>query len=416
MWQILNNLPPPSKFFGSAGKRRSKLGGRSVEGFSVFRRGVRPEWEDASNAGGGEWCAKCTDLATVDGWWVNIVLALAGESLGDSGDAVTGARMVDKSDGKQGHVSYRIEVWYGPGAEANAIHDRLVEVMMEGLTCERPKFTKKAHPAIVGKAPPGPKGAKGAKAEGAAAAGSTAAEEESRKVWQRQMRSIMAKVTPEKAPRLAPQLAALVAGADKEGLEMCADLIHKNALHEGLFAETYSNVCIGLDKVKGFRDAVVSRCKIKFSNRVKDVVNAGEGEDTLERKRARANVRFIVELYKRDLIAGSDIVQIAKALIKATEEGGEHAGVHVEVLCELLTTAGTTLERQLPRDVNPLMQDVKKLSAVEGLAVRHRFALEAVIEQQRNGWKPRIQKEKPLSKEEQEAQQSGRGGSNRRAG
>jgi len=321
--------------------------------------------------------------------------------------------MVDKSDGKQGHVGYRIEIWYGPGAEAMAIHDRLMDVMTEGLTCEKPKFTKKAHPSVVPKAGAVPAaGGKGNKAaprpEGASEDAQAAAKEESRKVWQRQMRSIMAKVTPEKAPRLAPQLAALVAGADREGLEMCADLIHKNALHEGLFAETYSNVCVGLDKVEGFRSAVVERCKKKFASRVKDVVEAGPVEDVLERKRARANARFIVELFKRDLIASDDIVQIAKRLIKSSQEGGEHTGVHVEVLCELLMNAGSTLETKVKSDVDGLMQEVTALAKDESLVIRHRFALEAVVEQRQNGWQPRMAKDKPMTKEEQEVAKRGR--------
>ena len=248
LWQIMNNLPPPSKFFGTAKQRRACLGGRKVEGFSLFRRGIRPEWEDQMNAGGGEWCAKCTDLATVDGWWQNAILALVGESLGECSEGVTGVRMVDKSDGKQGHVGYRIEVWYDKTADATAIHDKLTEVICEGITADKPKFQKKAHPAVVSKAP-AQKGGKGGAAgvaaprpEPGSAAANQEALDEQRKVWQRQVRSIMAKITPEKAARLAPQLAALIQGVTPaaEGVDFAAQLIHKNALHEGLFAETYS--------------------------------------------------------------------------------------------------------------------------------------------------------------------------------
>jgi len=360
------------------------------------------------NAGGGEWCAKCTDLATVDGWWVNTVLALVGEAGGGVSEGITGARMVDKSDGKQGHVGYRIEVWYKAGADANGIHDLLLEKVVEDLNCERPKFSRKNHPAVV--KPAGKDKGKGGAAatprpvgEEGAAADNEAAAAESRKVWQRQMRSIMAKITPEKLARLAPQLAALISGADHddEGANFAAEIIHKNALHEALFAETYSEVCISLDKIPGFRKAVVERCKTKFAARVTDVANA-TGDAVLERKGARANVRFIVELHKRQLVPAIDIVHIAKLLVQCTRDDKEHRAVQVECLTELLSAGGASMEKAQPADMDAVMKDIAVMSKDKEFETRHRFNLEAVVEQRSHGWRPRREKEKPLTKEEQE--------------
>lgn len=376
----------------------------------MFRRGIRPEWEDANNAQGGEWHAKCTDLATVDGWWLNIVLALVGEALGDHSEGITGVRMVDKSDGKQGHVGYRIEVWYRASAEANSIHDHLMEAIMEGIDSERPKFARKHHPSSVKPAvTTGKKSAVPApRAEGAAGAPAGPAEvdpeeaEEAKKVWQRQMRSIMAKITPEKASRLAPQLAALIEGADEEGRVMAADLIHKNAMHEALFAETYSKVCVSLDRIPGFRQAIVARCQKKFAQRVKDVKECDPAFEHTERKTARANARFIVELFKRHLVSPDDIISIGELLAKNAKEAVEFRGVHVEVLIELMSSGGSDLQKAKSAETDHLVTKMDILSKDKTLEVRHRFGLEEVVEMRRHNWQARREKEKPLTKEEQE--------------
>jgi len=369
------------------------------------------------NAGGGEWCAKCTDLATVDGWWQNAILALVGESLGECSEGVTGVRMVDKSDGKQGHVGYRIEVWYDKTADATAIHDKLTEVICEGITADKPKFQKKAHPAVVSKAP-AQKGGKGGAAgvaaprpEPGSAAANQEALDEQRKVWQRQVRSIMAKITPEKAARLAPQLAALIQGVTPaaEGVDFAAQLIHKNALHEGLFAETYSGLCEQLDNIKTFREAIVTHCKKKFASRLKDVQDCDPAFEATERKAARANARFIVELFKRQLVAPVTVIEIGQILIKSAMAPGEHRGVHVEILCELFTHGGQTLEKAgVKAELDACMDEVAALAVDKSLEPRHRFTLEALAEQQRNRWQPRREKEKPKTKEEveQEARQA----------
>jgi len=384
-----------------------------VEGFSLFRRGIRPEWEDANNAQGGEWHAKCTDLETVDGWWLNTVMALVGETLGEGSEGVTGARMVDKSDGKQGHVGYRIEVWYRSGAEANTIHDHLCKIITEGLSSETPKFSRKHHPSSVKPAAmPGKKGAVATprSAEGGAEAAEAEKEAnaaEAKKVWQRQMRSIMAKITPEKAPRLAPQLAALISGADQEGQVMAADLIHKNAMHEALFAETYSNVCIALNKIEGFRAAIVDRCKTKFSARVDDLKACDMYSEVSCRKGARSNMRFIVELFKRDLIPVDDVIGIGRLLCDhALKEEKQYVGVHIEVLCELMSSGGLTMQQKKAAETDQLVNKIKELSLNKVFEVRHRFSLEAVVEQRRNGWKPRREKEKPMTQEELAAEKA----------
>ena len=119
-WTSFEHLPPPSTVFYD-GKSSKRVGvppdARTIESFSIFRAGVLPEWDDPSNKTGGEWYARRSLRPNeLDACWRNLVLALVGRTLeaeaGDDGgdDVITGARVVDKSNGR-GQPMYRLELW-----------------------------------------------------------------------------------------------------------------------------------------------------------------------------------------------------------------------------------------------------------------------------------------------------------------
>ncbi|CAN0398302.1 unnamed protein product [Ectocarpus sp. 13 AM-2016] len=88
---------------------RKKVGDRVIDSYSIFKKGIKPEWEAPENSHGGEWQSrsKMTPQA-LDLFWENMVLGLVGETV-DVGDEICGARVVDKS--KNNHNVYRFELW-----------------------------------------------------------------------------------------------------------------------------------------------------------------------------------------------------------------------------------------------------------------------------------------------------------------
>lgn len=57
-WKAYNNIPKPSQIFFD-GRSRKRFKDRSVESFSLFKKNIKPEWEDAANRSGAEWfCRK----------------------------------------------------------------------------------------------------------------------------------------------------------------------------------------------------------------------------------------------------------------------------------------------------------------------------------------------------------------------
>lgn len=78
-WSLYNHIKPPSDI---------KMG----SDYSLFKKGIRPMWEDAANKQGGRWvitlnrCPK-TEL---DNLWLDVLLCLIGEAF-DHSDQICGA-------------------------------------------------------------------------------------------------------------------------------------------------------------------------------------------------------------------------------------------------------------------------------------------------------------------------------------
>ena len=86
---------------------------RQLEGWSVFREGISPLWEDSMNADGGEFFIRSSgsqlSVQQLDEFWEQTVLGMIGETL-DPGGEICGARVVDKS--KHKGPAYRLELWF----------------------------------------------------------------------------------------------------------------------------------------------------------------------------------------------------------------------------------------------------------------------------------------------------------------
>ena len=149
-WGYWNAIPKPSQIFFD-GHSRKRFADRTVSSFSIFKKGVKPEWEDDANKRGGEWfCRKRMDPAVLDEHWLHLVLGVVGETI-DSGDEITGVRVVDKS---KRDIMYRIELWFRNGGKksmpaAEELKDRMIQCLGAGAggggTRSVPAFTFRPH-------------------------------------------------------------------------------------------------------------------------------------------------------------------------------------------------------------------------------------------------------------------------------
>ena len=147
-WSNFNHLPTPGRCFFD-GDSRASVGDdhKVIDEFCLFKKGIKPEWEDAANKDGGCYFVRKTlEPDQADIYWQNTCLAMIGEAL-DAGDQVAGARIVDKG---KSFPLYRFELWIKT-AEKNhvdAIKEKFNEALIEGAGSfpkGHPKFEFKKH-------------------------------------------------------------------------------------------------------------------------------------------------------------------------------------------------------------------------------------------------------------------------------
>ena len=130
---------------------------------SIFRDGIKPEWEDPVNADGGELLFRGSDLEMVDKMWYELVLSMVGEVM-PQGELLVGARVIDKS--AKGKNEYRIELWFSNGLDVQRLTPQLTGKLNDNMGGNQNfSFTTRMHSSALqknqSKPPPGvPKGIK----------------------------------------------------------------------------------------------------------------------------------------------------------------------------------------------------------------------------------------------------------------
>eukprot|EP00440_Ansanella_granifera_P071697 gb/GFBE01077808.1/.p1 GENE.gb/GFBE01077808.1/~~gb/GFBE01077808.1/.p1 ORF type:complete len:232 (+),score=62.85 gb/GFBE01077808.1/:1-696(+) len=120
-WAVWNHVPQPSILLdGKRWTRIAKDGKKEViDKFMVFRKGIKPQWEDPKNENGGEYRVELKpDIGggTIDELWNNVVLGVVGEII-DPAEFITGVRFLDKLGTKK--PCLRIELWFEDYTEEN---------------------------------------------------------------------------------------------------------------------------------------------------------------------------------------------------------------------------------------------------------------------------------------------------------
>eukprot|EP00933_Yihiella_yeosuensis_P006164 TRINITY_DN110835_c0_g1_i1.p1 TRINITY_DN110835_c0_g1~~TRINITY_DN110835_c0_g1_i1.p1 ORF type:complete len:266 (+),score=59.08 TRINITY_DN110835_c0_g1_i1:90-800(+) len=115
-WRIWNGVPQPSALLNNCRFIRENPGQQpaAIDAVMLFKKGVRPEWEDPKNQSGGHFQVQLKPNiggAQIDEYWNNLVLAMVGGTL-EPYDMITGVRLVDKLAGAKAAGVLRIELWF----------------------------------------------------------------------------------------------------------------------------------------------------------------------------------------------------------------------------------------------------------------------------------------------------------------
>lgn len=101
--------------------------------YHLFKKGVRPEWEDSQNKHGGKWAYQFKDkkAINIDALWLHVMLAAIGENLEDEDDNEVMGVVVNVRKG-----FYRIGLWtrtVGRASQGGEGKARTIEQSKEAL-------------------------------------------------------------------------------------------------------------------------------------------------------------------------------------------------------------------------------------------------------------------------------------------
>lgn len=139
-WRHMNNIRKPSEIFTCSENGRRKFPDRIIEGYAMFKKGIRPEWEDKSNMNGCDLsCKQYFDLKELDDIYEKLLLGSIGE-ICDDGDNISGIRVIDKCKKLKHEYKYlyRVEIWFKHRSPkiADKIKDRFNEILGKELKYE----------------------------------------------------------------------------------------------------------------------------------------------------------------------------------------------------------------------------------------------------------------------------------------
>lgn len=326
LWQLLNNVPNPGSFFSIPGERRRlAIGSRAVEGWSIFRHGVQPEWEDPKNCSGAELTVSTDSLQVCDRWWQDAVLAVSGASL-PLEEEITGLRVIDKTKGTK--ALYRLELWFTARADPVQLKACLAELLTEPVD----NFKLKQH---------------------SSQKQLQSTQDSAGRI--KDVRALLAKLTPERFGRLSQQLRNLLGDGSEETVAAVVRCIEQCTMQTDIFHSMYAELVLALVSVRGVACAVTRKCLEQLQRRTES-----------SRKEAKHAASFAAELCARGLLGCEELESVL---------GLREEPVDIEVICVLLNKLHPIKGAQ-PLIANK-MKWLAELSV--GLVPRLRFMVQDVL-------------------------------------
>jgi hypothetical protein len=262
---------------------------------------VQPEWEDVQNSSGAELTISTDTLELCDTWWLEALLSVIGSTL-PCAEEVTGVRIIDKCR-KGSKAVYRLEIWFTENAESSELKMALAELLKETAGT----FKLKHHSAQ-----------KEVKAAAAKIHKSPEQPAETSYTRLKDIRALLAKLTPDRFERLAPQLRALLGGGSFEGVAAVAQCIKQCTMQTSIFHGMYAKLVQALSSIPGVTAAVVDNCLQQLQHR---------SEET--RQDCKHAASFAAELCRLHIISNNQILKVAHEF--------EPNHVDIEIQCTLLT-------------------------------------------------------------------------------
>eukprot|EP00657_Telonema_sp_P-1_P000810 TRINITY_DN1160_c0_g1_i2.p1 TRINITY_DN1160_c0_g1~~TRINITY_DN1160_c0_g1_i2.p1 ORF type:complete len:314 (+),score=78.72 TRINITY_DN1160_c0_g1_i2:116-1057(+) len=303
-----------------------------------------PEWEDPKNATGAELTVSTESLEQCDEWWEACLLAIIGNVL-PCADELTGVRVIDKSK-KGSKPVYRLELWFTRYADTAQLKQVLTTTL--GLTESNIKFKLKQHSSQ--------KPLQQAASKQAASKQAAVEPDSAGRI--RDLRALLAKLTPERFERLVPQIRGLLGDGSPLTVSAVVQCIKSCSMQTDIFHGMYAQLVAALAGISGVVPGVVEGCRDQMMVHTEH-----------SRHDAKNAASFAAELCARG------VVSVDAIRAEMERFGGGH--VQIEVMCTLLTRLHPIVSArgQLGAGVGML----KRAQEMEPLPARLKFMVQDVL-------------------------------------
>lgn len=250
----------------------------------------------------------------------------------------------------------------------------------------------------------------------------------------RDLKSLLNKVCPENVLIIVERIANAEIGTVEE-LELLISLIFEKALAEPHYSETYADMIFTLKdwmpefpsattgKPVTFRAALINTCQHEFESLsttlafdADELARLDPEEIVFERKKKKgrvlANMKFIGQLFLREMLNAKIIGSVIQDLAKCNQADVIPEEPMVECICELLTNIGYTLESS-PIGKSALTSVCSRLQELKNrrdgskylFSKRIQFAIQDLLEIRAAAWTKKSFKTSAKTKEEIRQQQ-----------
>jgi len=139
-WRLWNNIPSVNRIF--SGREYGVIQDQIIVGYSIFRNGILPEWEDVNNANGAEWwCRGALIPLSVENLWMEICILLIGNYMPDQ---VTGVRLIYKNN-RSNKANFKMEIWFSRSGEGDEVKHSVLRTLQEHLKYKDLSFMFSVH-------------------------------------------------------------------------------------------------------------------------------------------------------------------------------------------------------------------------------------------------------------------------------
>lgn len=234
----------------------------------------------------------------------------------------------------------------------------------------------------------------------------------SREEFDRTMKQVFNKMTPENFDTCVTEIRKLNVGNSEENLISFVDQVFAKAIQEESYCKLYSQLARKFVKVtangKNFKSLLLNKCQQMFKKPLDTIVEevkqlwrdkiAAEPDERMKvmyeesvdehvnkaKDKYFGNIRFISEMYIQGELTENIIVHVLRILLSKVTDT-----VCLELACKMLMLVGKILDSSNSKQVDEFINQCEQLSVSKELTMKIRFKFKDVLDMRKRDWQMR---------------------------